>query len=165
MKGYFPDGGVQRVALLQYGDDPWVEPGDQLVRVFIEEAGEDPPLQDWERDHEATCRELHRELAEKVPRARYLEFWFGGDTGRECQSRQRLRCPPDNPARRERDLTVVDVKLGPVDREMLDTLIAAGMATSRAEAISWVLARIRERPAYARLAERARELDELKARF
>ena len=45
--------GVQRVALLQYGDDPWVEPGDQPVRVFIEEAGEDPPLQDWERDHEA----------------------------------------------------------------------------------------------------------------
>jgi hypothetical protein len=49
--------------------------------------------------------------------------------------------------------------------EMLDTLITAGMAASRAEAISWALARIRERPAYARLSERARELDELKARF
>jgi Arc/MetJ-type ribon-helix-helix transcriptional regulator len=165
VKEYFPDGGVQRVALLQYGDDPWVEPGDLLVRVFIEEAQEDPPLKAWERDHEAICRELHRELAEKVPAARYLEFWFGGDTGYQGQSRQRLRCPPDNPARRERDLTVADVRLGPVDREMLDTLITAGIAASRAEAISWVLARIRERPAYARLSERARELDELKARF
>ena len=165
MKQYFPDGGVQRVALLQYGDDPWIEPGDQLVRIFIEEAEEDPPLKAWERDHEATCRELHRELAEKVPGARFLEFWFGGDTGHQGQSRQRLRCPPDNPARRERDLTVVDVRLGPADREMLDTLITAGIAASRAEAISWVLARIRERPAYARLSERARELDELKARF
>jgi hypothetical protein len=48
---------------------------------------------------------------------------------------------------------------------MLDTLITAGMAASRAEAISWALARIRERPAYARLSERARERDELKARF
>ena len=48
---------------------------------------------------------------------------------------------------------------------MLDALIAAGIAASRAEAISWALARIRERPAYARLGERARELDELKARF
>jgi Arc/MetJ-type ribon-helix-helix transcriptional regulator len=165
VKEYFPDARVQRVALLQYGDDPWIEPGDLLVRVFIEEAGEDPPLQAWERDHEATCRELHRELAEKVPGARYLEFWFGGDTGHQGQSRQRLRCPPDSPARRERDLTVVGVRLGPVDREMLDTLITAGMAASRAEAISWALARIRERTAYARLSERARELDELKARF
>ena len=165
VKEFFPDGEVQRVALLQCGDDPWVEPGDLLVRVFIEEAEEDPSLKAWERDHEATCRELHRELAEKVPGAGYLEFWFGGDTGHQGQSRQRLRSPPDNPARRERDLTVVDVRLGPVDREMLDTLITAGIAASRAEAISWVLDRIRERPAYARLSERARELDELKARF
>ena len=165
VKEYTPDGGVQRVALLQYGDDPWVEPGDLLVRVFIEEAQEDPPLKAWARDHEAICRELHRELAEKVPAARYLEFWFGGDTGHQGQSRQRLRCPPDSPARRQRDLTLVDVRLGPADREMLDTLITSGMAAGRAEAISWVLARIRERPAYARLSERARELDELKTRF
>ena len=48
---------------------------------------------------------------------------------------------------------------------MLDTLITAGTVASRAEAVSWVLARIRERPAYARLSEWARELDELKARF
>jgi hypothetical protein len=44
-------------------------------------------------------------------------------------------------------------------------LRTAGIAASRAEAISWVLARIRERPAYAKISERARELDELKARF
>ena len=34
----------------------------------------------------------------------------------------------------------------PVDLQMLDALITAGLATSRAEAIGWVLARIRERP-------------------
>jgi hypothetical protein len=48
---------------------------------------------------------------------------------------------------------------------MLDTLISTGTVASRAEAIGWALARIRERPSYARLSERARELDELKARF
>ena len=53
----------------------------------------------------------------------------------------------------------------PAELEMLDTLIMAGTAASRAEAIGWVLARIRERPAYAKLSERARELDELRARF
>ena len=165
VKEHFPDDGVQRVALLQYGDDPWVEPGDLLVRVILGEAEEDPPLRAWERDHETMCRELHRDLAELVPGARYLEFWFGGDTGRQGRSRQRLRCPPEDPARRERDLTVVDVGLGPADLEMLDTLIITGTAASRAEAIGWVLARIRERPAYARLGERERELDDLKARF
>ena len=60
---------------------------------------------------------------------------------------------------------MVDIKLGLADRKMLDTLITAGIAASRAEAISWALARIRERPAYAKLSERARELDDLKARF
>jgi hypothetical protein len=52
-----------------------------------------------------------------------------------------------------------------VDLEMLDALITAGIAVSRAEAVGWVLARIRERPAYARLSERARELDELQPHF
>ncbi len=41
----------------------------------------------------------------------------------------------------------------------------AGIATNRAEALRWVLARIRERPAYAKLRERAQELDDLKAQF
>jgi hypothetical protein len=64
-----------------------------------------------------------------------------------------------------RGLTPVTGLLGPVDLEMLDALITAGTAASRAEAVGWVLARIRERPPYARLSERARELDELKAHF
>jgi Arc/MetJ-type ribon-helix-helix transcriptional regulator len=161
----FPDHEVERVALLQYGDDPGVEPGDLLVRVFIEEAEEDPPLRAWERDHEAMCRELHRDLAEKVPGARYLEFWFGGETGHQGRTRQRLHCPPDDPATPKQDLTPAGIRLGPADLQMLDALITASIAASRAEAIGWVLARIRERPAYARLGERARELDELKAQF
>jgi hypothetical protein len=165
VKEIFPDHEVQRVALLQYGDDPGVEPGDLLVRVIIEEAEEDPPLRAWERDHEAICRELHRDLAERVPEAGYLEFWFGGETGHQGRSRQRLRCPPDDPARPDQDLSPADIRLGAADLQMLDTLISAGTVASRAEAIGWVLARIRERPAYARLSERARELAELKARF
>jgi hypothetical protein len=165
VKELFPAGEVQRVALLQYGDDPWVEPGDLLVRVILEEAEEDPPLPAWTRDHETMIRELHRELTEKLPGASYLEFWFGGETGHQGRSRHRLDCPPDRPGRRERDLTPIDIGLGPADRQMLDTLITAGTAGSRPEAIGWVLARIRERPAYAKLSERARELAELKARF
>jgi Arc/MetJ-type ribon-helix-helix transcriptional regulator len=160
VKAHFPDGGVQRVALLQHGDDPSVEPGDVLVWVFIEEAEEAPHLPAWHRDHETVIRELQRELAGQLPGASQLEFWFG-ENGRQGRSRHRL----DDPAGSSRDLTPADIRLGPVDLEMLDALITAGTAASRAEAVGWVLARIRERPAYARLSERAQELDELKAHF
>jgi hypothetical protein len=160
MKEHFPGGGVQRIALLQHGDDPSVEPGDLLVRVFIEEADEALNLPAWNRDHETMIRELQRELAEQLPGASHLQFWFG-ENGRQG----RTGSPQDDPARSEQDLTPAHIRLGPADLEMLDALITAGTAASRAEAVSWVLARIRERPAYARLTERARELDELKANF
>jgi hypothetical protein len=64
-----------------------------------------------------------------------------------------------------RDLTPVMARLGPADLETLDALITAGIASSRAEAVRWALARIRERPAYAQLRERAREIDRLKTEF
>jgi hypothetical protein len=164
VREHFPDGGVQRVALLQHGDDPSVEPGDLLARVFIEEAGENPSLRSWNRDHETMIRELQRELAEQLPGASHLEFWFG-ENGGQGKSRHRLGSPPEDPAGSKQDLTPAHIRLGPADLEMLDALITTGTAASRAQAVSSVLARIRERPAYARLTERARELDELKARF
>ena len=164
VREHFPDGGVQRVALLQHGDDPAVEPGGLLARVFIEEAEEAPSHQAWHRDHETMIGELQRELEENLPGASHLELWFG-ENGRHGKIRHRLGPPPDDPARSEQDLIPVHITLGPVDLEMLDALITAGTAASRAEAVGWVLARIRERPAYARLSERARELDELKAHF
>jgi len=56
-------------------------------------------------------------------------------------------------------------RLGQADLETLDTLITAGIAPNRAQAVRWALARIRERPAYAQLRERAREIEELKSQF
>ena len=64
-----------------------------------------------------------------------------------------------------RGLTPVQAGLGPVDLAMLDALITAGIAASRAEAVRWALARIRERPAYAELRERAKEIENLKSQF
>ena len=54
---------------------------------------------------------------------------------------------------------------GPLRPETLDTLMMAGIADTRAEAIGWALARIRERPAYERLHERIREIDQLRNEF
>jgi Arc/MetJ-type ribon-helix-helix transcriptional regulator len=56
-------------------------------------------------------------------------------------------------------------RLGSEDLETLDTLIAAGIAGSRAEAVRWTLARIRERPAYEQIRIRAREIEDLKSQF
>jgi Arc/MetJ-type ribon-helix-helix transcriptional regulator len=61
--------------------------------------------------------------------------------------------------------TPVMVRLTAAELETVDTLIAAGIASSRAEAIRWALTRIRERPAYERLRRRAREIESLKAEF
>jgi hypothetical protein len=63
------------------------------------------------------------------------------------------------------DLTPVMARLGPTELEIVDTLISAGIAPNRAEAIRWSLARISERPAYAQLRERTREIERLKSEF
>ena len=55
--------------------------------------------------------------------------------------------------------------LGRSGLEPLDTLIMAGIAEPRADAIRWALARIRERPAYERLRERIQEIDLLRTDF
>jgi Arc/MetJ-type ribon-helix-helix transcriptional regulator len=54
---------------------------------------------------------------------------------------------------------------GPTDLDIVDTLISAGIAPNRAEAIRWALGRISERPAYAQLRERTREIERLKSEF
>jgi hypothetical protein len=94
-----------------------------------------------------------------------LEFIL--DDGREPKPGIRLRIGGSlsDLAERQRDLTPVMARLGPLDLWTLDMLITAGIAASRAEALRWVLARTRERPGYAKLTERARELDRLKAEF
>jgi hypothetical protein len=54
-------------------------------------------------------------------------------------------------------------RLGPAGLETLDTLIMAGIANDREDAIRWVLVRFREQPEYERLRERVSEIDRLRA--
>jgi anthranilate phosphoribosyltransferase len=55
--------------------------------------------------------------------------------------------------------------LGPAGLETVDTLIVAGIAATRAEAIRWALDSIRERPAYQQLRELRCDADKLKNEF
>ena len=168
VKKRFP-GAVHRVAVLQYGDDPVIEPGELLVRVILE-AGEGHEAQQqalhaFENAHGPAIKKFRRDLSDQLPEAGRLEFRTSDDTdGPRMVLGGRTRDSLE--ARAEGgELTPVMARLGPVDLETLDALITAGIAASRAEAVRWALARIRERPAYAQLRERAREIERLKTEF
>jgi hypothetical protein len=101
---------------------------------------------------------LRRDIRQLSPETKRVEFVSGADG----KNKFLMRLGEDEPAG---ELTPVMARLGPADLETLDTLIAAGFAANRAQAVRWALARIRERPAYAELRERAREIEELKSQF
>ena len=76
----FLTGAVERAVLLQHGDDPVIDPGQLLVRVFI--PAPDRPedyglaLAAWQDAHQAGMGTLRRELSLRLPAARLLEFTF-----------------------------------------------------------------------------------------
>ena len=167
----FPGAPVVRTEVLQYGDDPVIEPGELLVRVILEseegQEGQERAVHAFEAAHGPAVREFHRDLMAALPETGRLEFCPAGDTGHG--PRMVLRGRPggslEDRALAGGELTPVMARLGPADLETLDALITAGIAGSRAEAVRWALARIRDRPAYAELRERAREIERLKTEF
>jgi hypothetical protein len=163
IKERFPaDAGVS-VAVLQYGDDPEVEPGQITVRVTIEPSaaaeGDEHPMEAWRRTYRETIEQLRRDISQRFPDVSRFEMRSDGKRTRKFMMRLNA---PDEPTS---DLTPVMARLGPDDLETLDTLITAGIAPNRAQAVRWALARIRERPAYAQLRDRAREIETLKSQF
>jgi hypothetical protein len=167
---------VQRVEVLQYGDEAEIEPGELLVRVVIEPPeGQRPDgteadalvIQEFDHTNKEAIQGFRHDLR-SVPQVAMVEFVLPGDGYPAGTMGPRMKISqaellvvehPDAP------LVPIMARLGPADLETVDTLITAGIANSRAEAVRWALARIRERPAYARLRERAREIEELKAQF
>jgi hypothetical protein len=177
----FPDAPIERIEVLQYGDDPGIEPGQLLGRIVIQapgEGGADEGGDDKERRgrwleqfhdaHREAIRELRREL-DRLPAAAVVEFVVAGEPaeGKRQGPRLRLGAGPRGAfgGAGEGPFTPVMARLGQDDLETLDTLITAGIASSRAEAVRWALARIRERPAYEELRAHTRQIEELKAQF
>jgi hypothetical protein len=174
VRARFPGGAVRQVVLLQYGDDPQIEPGDLWVRVLLEADGPE----DYERSqkafldtHEAAIEQFPRYLAEKVHEIINVEFTFsdnpvtrGGRDGPCCglPTGQRLS---DYQEWERGEATFVQAPLGPAGLETLDTLIMAGIAATRPEAIRWAMDRFRELPVYERLRERVRDAGRLKGEF
>jgi hypothetical protein len=166
----FPGAPVQRVEVLQYGDDPEIEPGELLARVVIEaedgREAREQALESFHAAHRAAIRELRRDL-DRIPEAGLLEFVAGAETDDAADRGPRIRLGRQRGGLETAGVPLIPVmaRLGPTELETLDALITAGIAANRAEGVRWALARIRERPAYAKLQQRAREIEELKAQF
>jgi hypothetical protein len=167
VRSAFAEGEVERVAVLEYGDDPEVGPGETAVRVFINLAGQPVDKSGHAKMH--TFHEAHREAFREVAKQlRSVALWVEYRPSGEYQPgrgtlRSNLREPePDEVAG---ELTPVMTRLGPADLATVDTLITAGIATSRAEVLRWAVGRIREQPAYAQIQQRVNEISELKAQF
>jgi hypothetical protein len=170
----FPGSAVRQAVLLQYGDDPEIGPGDLWVRVLLDADGPE----DYEPTQKAflLADETPREqfagyLAEKLPEIRLVEYTFSNPNpvtrdGHGPRVSNLVGERPSDIQEREHGETTRELtRLGPAGLETLDTLITAGTAATRPEAIRWALDRIREQPAYQRLCELRGEADKLRNEF
>jgi hypothetical protein len=175
LKSAFPAGAIERVQVLEYGDDPKVEPGQTAVRAFIARAGR-PDGEEADKQTVTAFEQANRavimKLRDELPRfIGWIEFLPDRPDGAprphslpvlSIAGRGGRARTPDEASE---ELTPVMTRLGPADLATVDTLITAGIATSRAEVLRWAVGRIRENPAYAQIQERVHEIDQLKAQF
>jgi len=174
VRSAFPPGALAAVQVLEYGDDPSVEPTETAVRVFIDRAGrskgdeaDEETLQSFEQANRAAIRKLPEDLPQNI---RWVEFRPDSLTGDakshgpiiKIKGRRRRGAASDEAAE---ELTPVMTRLGPEDLATVDTLINAGIANSRAEVLRWALGRVREHPAFSQLQQQVRDIEELKAQF
>jgi hypothetical protein len=170
----FP-GWIRRVELLQHDDAPWLEPGQLMPRlVFNDPAGRvRDPHPDPRKAAKAArtfklavgpgLNQFRGHLLERWPEIRYIEVMTEDDRGQRTGGN--VRFVEDGREAADGEYTHVMVRLRTAELDIVDTLIAAGIANNRAEAVRWALTRIRERPAYEQLREHTRDIERLKSEF
>jgi hypothetical protein len=171
----FP-GWIRRVELLQHGDAPMIEPGQLMPRfVFADPADR---LQDPRPDPRKVAKAIRTfklavgpglnqfrdNLPQRWPEIRYIEVTEENKSGQRVAAQVQFLDDYRTVAA-DNDFTHVMVRLKTAELDIVDTLIAAGIANNRAEAIRWALTRIRERPAYEELREHTRDIERLKTEF
>jgi hypothetical protein len=163
-KKLFP-GAVRRADLLQHGDDPVAEPGEMVLRlVLIVTPGEDGELPEPHTVLKPGMRQFQHELSQRLPEVRRIEILLEDASGHPLKDHFMVKSG-DRDRAADGDFTPVMARLRPTELEIVDTLISAGIAANRAEAVRWALARISERPAYAQLREHTRDIERLKTEF
>ncbi|HYB16319.1 MAG TPA: hypothetical protein VEF71_12720 [Streptosporangiaceae bacterium] len=170
----FP-GWIRRVELLQHDEAPWIEPGQLMPRlVFTDPADR---LRDPHPDPRKVAKagrtfklavgpglnEFRDNLLERWPEIRYIEVMTEDKGGQRTGGN--VRFVEDGREAADGEFTHVMVRLRTPELDIVDTLVAAGIANNRAEAIRWALTRIRERPAYEQLRQHTRDIERLKSEF
>jgi hypothetical protein len=153
VKGHFPPGAVRRAVLLRHGDQPGIEPGQSLLRVFIaaDGAADEQALAAWRSAHQAAVNDLRRDLSRRLPSARLLEFTFddaGQDTPRivvqddgsqagdqlsvheiVTKALELLRANYVFPEQAERAATAIEARLAAGEYENLDEIALTELVT------------------------------------
>ena len=172
-------GWIRRVELLQHDDATMIEPGQLMPRLVFKDPAD--RLRDPHPDPRKVAKaartfklavapalnQFRDDLLERWPEIRYIEVMTEDNRGQRTGGN--VRFVEDGREAADGEFTHVMVRLKTADLDIVDTLIAAGIANNRAEAIRWALTRIRERPAYEQLQERTREhtrdIERLKTEF
>jgi hypothetical protein len=165
---------IEKVEVLQYGDAPEIEPGELLGRIILAmPEGADATDKDARRQamdafhdaHKEAIRELRKDLDGRTGPVS-LEITVAGQGADPHEKGPIFKMKLGGRGMGgDASLTPVMARVGQEDLETLDTLIAVGIAGSRAEAVRWALARIRERPAYEQIRAHSRQIEDLKSQF
>ena len=174
-------GSVRRVGLLPSGELELDEQERQLLKrdgfgpdevvaqlVLTEPPGARPePVrapQAFRHADGPAVKHFRHALTQRLPELRHIRITFEDASGQGRGGGGLLLLVPDE-GRSDGDLTAVMVRLRAEELDTVDTLITAGIAGNRAEAVRWALARIRERPAFEQLRAHTREIERLKTDF
>jgi hypothetical protein len=158
MQERFAAGAVQRAVLLQHGDDPAIEPGQLMVRVFVPPADGPPEqaLAAWQDAHQAGIDAIRRELSLRLPAARRLEFTFDEPgaprisvpddgslaaeqlSGREIVTKalELLRANYVFPEQAEQAATAIEARLEAGEYDHLDEITLTELLTSHLQEIT-----------------------------
>ncbi len=168
-------GWIRRVEVLQHDDAPWMAPGQLMPRLVFKDPADRvrDPHPDPRKAAKAArtfklavgpgLSQFRQDLLERWPEIRYIAVMDEDDSGQRTAGN--VRFVEDGREAADGEFTHVMVRLRTPELEIVDTLIAAGIANNRAEAIRWALTRIRERPAYEQLREHTRDIERLKSEF
>jgi hypothetical protein len=162
---------LRRVELLDHDDAPMIEPGQLMPRlVFGDPVGSDGDPRKVAK-HGRTFKmaigpglnQFRGDVLHRWPQIQYIEVMTEDASGHRTDGN--VRFVVDGREALEGEFTHVMVRLKKAELDIVDTLIAAGIANNRAEVIRWALNRIRERPAYEQLRDHTRHLERLKSEF